>query len=135
MSKIIVTQGIEGSLVYCANGPIELISLMSKTRSKQGIEDKWGDRSNVSKTILRQGIEGSLVYCSNGKIGVISPMSNTRLKKVIENKWYDCSNLYKTIGKQGIEGNLVYCANGPMTIGKSDFEIGVAIYAPKWKTG
>ena len=44
---------------------------MSKTRSKQCIEEKWGDCSNVYKTILKQGIERSLVYCANGpmKIG------------------------------------------------------------------
>ena len=30
---------------------------MSNTRSKQGIEDKWEDLSNVSKTIVKQGIE------------------------------------------------------------------------------
>ena len=38
---------------------------MSKTRLKQGSEDKWGDRSNVSKTIVKQGLEGCLVYCAN----------------------------------------------------------------------
>ena len=59
MSKTIVDQGIEGSLEYCANGPRVVISPMSKTRPKQGIEEKWGDCSNVSKTIVKQGIEGS----------------------------------------------------------------------------
>ena len=29
---------------------------MSKTRSKQGIEEKWGDRSNVSKTIVNKAL-------------------------------------------------------------------------------
>ena len=38
---------------------------MSKTRSKQVSEEKWGDRSNVSKKILKQGIEGSFEYCAN----------------------------------------------------------------------
>ena len=38
---------------------------MSKTRLKQGSEDKWGDRSNVSKTIVKQGLEGCLGYCDN----------------------------------------------------------------------
>ena len=38
---------------------------MSKTRLKQGSEDKWGDRSNVSKTIVKQGLEGCLEYRSN----------------------------------------------------------------------
>ena len=68
MSKIIVKQGIEGSLGYCANGPIGVISPMSKTRSKQDIEEKWGDRSNVSKTIVEQGLEGCLGYCAKGPI-------------------------------------------------------------------
>ena len=68
MYKAIEKQGIEGSLEYCANGPIGVISPMSKTRSKQGIEEKWGDRSNVFKTIMKQGIEGSLGYCANGPI-------------------------------------------------------------------
>ena len=60
VSKTIVKQGIEGSLGYCANGPIGVRSPMSKTRSKKGIEDKWWDCSNVSKTIMKQGIEVSV---------------------------------------------------------------------------
>ena len=134
MSKTVVKQFIEGSLGYCANGQIGVSSPMSKTRPKQGIEQKWRDRSNVSKTIVKQGIEGSLVYCANGPIGVISSMSKTRSKQGIEEKWNDCSNVYKTIAKQGIEVILGYCANGPMTIGKSEFEGGMAAYAQKWKT-
>ena len=43
---------------------------MSKTMSKQGVEEKWGDRSNVSKTIMKQGIEGSLGYCANGTMTI-----------------------------------------------------------------
>ena len=39
---------------------------MSKTTPKQGVEEKWGDRSNVFKTILKQGTEGSLGNCANG---------------------------------------------------------------------
>ena len=35
---------------------------MSETRSKQDIEDKWGDLSNVSKTILKQGIQTEVWY-------------------------------------------------------------------------
>ena len=65
MSKTIEKQGIEGSLECCANGPIEFNSPMSKTRSKQGIEEKWGDRSNVFKTIVKQDTEGSLGHCAN----------------------------------------------------------------------
>ena len=38
---------------------------MSKTSPKQGIEDKGGDRSNVSKTIVKQGLEGGLEHCTN----------------------------------------------------------------------
>ena len=53
---------------------------MSKTRSKQGSEEKWEDLSNFSKTIVKQGIEGSLGYCAKGPIGVSSPMSKTRSK-------------------------------------------------------
>ena len=84
MSKTIVKQGIEGSLVYCANGPMGVSSPMSKTRSKKHIGDKWGDHSNVSKTIVKQGIEGSLGYCANGPIGVSSPMSKNRPRQHIE---------------------------------------------------
>ena len=68
MSKRIAKQGIEGCLRYCANGPIGVISPMSKTRPNQGIEEKWDDHSNVSKTIMKQGIEGCLGYCVNGPI-------------------------------------------------------------------
>ena len=90
---------------------------MSKTRLKQGIEDKWGDFSNVSKNIVNQVIEESLGYCANGTIAVTSPMSNTMTKQGIEDKWGDISNVSNTIVKQGIEGSLVHCANGSMTIG------------------
>ena len=85
---------------------------MSKTRSKQGSEEKWGDCSDVSNTIVKQGTEGILEYCANGPMGVRSPMSNTRPKKGIEEKWGDQYNVYKTIVKQGIARSLVYCANG-----------------------
>ena len=63
---------------YCANGPMGVSSPMSKTRLKQGSEDKWRDFSNMSKTIEKQGIEGSLGYCANGPMEVNSHMSNTR---------------------------------------------------------
>ena len=43
---------------------------MSKTRSKQGSEEKWGDFSNVSKTTVKKVIEGSLGYCSNGPLTI-----------------------------------------------------------------
>ena len=56
---------------------------MSKTRPKQGIEEKGGDRSNVSKTIVKQSIEGGFRYCANG------PM---------------------TIGKSYFEGGMATCA-------------------------
>ena len=45
-------------------------SPMSKTRSKQGIGEKWGDRSYVSKAISKQGIEVNLGYCANGKMTI-----------------------------------------------------------------
>ena len=61
---------------------------MYKTRSKQGIYEKGGDRPNASKNIV----------------------------------------------KQCLEGDLGYCSNVPMTIGKSNFEVGVATCAQKWKT-
>ena len=44
------------------------------------------------------------------------------------------SNPYKTIVEQGLEVGLGYYANVPMTIGKSQFEGGVATCAHKWKT-
>ena len=72
-------------------------SPMSKTRSKQGSEGKWGDHSNVSKTILKQGIEGSLRYCINERMEVRSPMSMTRSKQVSEEKWRYSFNVYKTV--------------------------------------
>ena len=53
MSNTVVKQGIEGSLEYLSNGPISVSSPMSKTRAKQGIDDKWGDHSNVSNTIVK----------------------------------------------------------------------------------
>ena len=58
-----------------------VITQETKNMSKQGIEKKWGDRSNVLKTIVKQGIEGILVYCANGTMGVSSSMSKTRSKK------------------------------------------------------
>ena len=87
---------------------------MSKTRSKQDSEEKWGDLSNVSKKIVKQGIELNLVYFSNGPMGVSSSMSKTRSKQGSEEKWGDHSNASNTIMKQGIEESLGYCANGPI---------------------
>ena len=43
---------------------------MSKTRLKQGIEEKWGYLSNLSKTIVKQVIEGSLGYCVNSPMDI-----------------------------------------------------------------
>ena len=40
VSKTIDKQVIEGRLVYCANGPIGVISSMSKTSSNIGSEGK-----------------------------------------------------------------------------------------------
>ena len=53
VSKTILKQIIEGSLGYCANGPMGVSLPMSKTRSKQG-----RDCSNLSKKIEKQDIEG-----------------------------------------------------------------------------
>ena len=53
---------------------------MSTTRLKQGIEEKWGDFSNVYNTIVKRGIEERLGYYANGPMGVSSPMSKTRSK-------------------------------------------------------
>ena len=61
-------------------------------------------------------------------------MSKTRSKQGIEEKWGGRSNPYKTIVEQGLEVGLGYYANVPMTIGKSQFEGGVATCAHKWKT-
>ena len=58
MPKTIVKQGIEGSLGYCANGPIGVISPMSKNRLKKGIEKKWVDCSYVYKTIVKKVLRG-----------------------------------------------------------------------------
>ena len=41
--------------------------------------------------------------------------------------------MFKTIEKKDTEGSLGNRANGPMTIGKSNFEIGMTTYAQKWK--
>ena len=105
---------------------------MSKTRSKQGSENKRRDCSNVSKTIKKQGVEGSLEYCANGSIGVSSPMYKTRPKKGIEGRLGDRSNVLKTIVKKYTEGSLGHCANGQINIGKSYFERGMTTYAQKW---
>ena len=70
MSKTIYKQVIEGSLEYCANGPIGVSSPISKTRLNQGIEGEWGDHSNVFKTILKQGTEGSFGNCANGPMNM-----------------------------------------------------------------
>ena len=70
---------------------------MSKTRSKQCSEEKWGNHSNVSKTILKQIIEGSLGYCANGTILDSSPIYKTRSKQGSEGKCPDCSNVSKII--------------------------------------
>ena len=43
---------------------------MSKTRSKQDIEGKWGYHSNVFKTIKKKNTEGSLVHCANGPMTI-----------------------------------------------------------------
>ena len=134
MSKTIVKQDIEGSLGYFANGPMGVRSPMSKTNMKKGIEDKWGDCSNVSKIILKQGTEGSLGYCAIGPIGVSSPMSKTRPQQGTEEKWDDRFNVSNKIVKQVTEGSLGYCANGPMNIGKSYFEGWMTNYAHKCKT-
>ena len=41
---------------------------MSKTRSKQDIEGKWGDCSNVFKNIKKQDTEITLGHGANGKM-------------------------------------------------------------------
>ena len=56
---------------YCANGKIVVSSPMSKTRSKQDIEVKLGDDSNVFKTIEKQDTERSLVHFANGPMTVV----------------------------------------------------------------
>ena len=94
VSKTIEKQGLEGSLRYCANGPMVVSSPMSKTRSKQGSEEKWGDCSNVSKTTVKQDIE---------------------------EKWGGRYNVFKNIENQDTERTLGHGANGQMTIGKLSF--------------
>ena len=70
VSKTIVKRGIEGTLEYCSNGRMGVISPMFKTSLKHGIEEIWGDRSNVSTTIMKQVIEVSLGYCANGRMTI-----------------------------------------------------------------
>ena len=60
MSKTILNQVLDGSLGYWVNGPIGVSLPMSKTRSKQVIEDKWGDLTNLSNTIVKQVIEAEV---------------------------------------------------------------------------
>ena len=43
---------------------------MSKTRSKQDIERKLGDRSNVFKTIEKQDTERSLLHGANRQMTI-----------------------------------------------------------------
>ena len=70
MSKTIENQGIKGSLQYCAKGPIKVSSSMYKTRSRQDIEGKWGDSSNVFKNIEKQDTEITLVNGANGEMTI-----------------------------------------------------------------
>ena len=92
VSKTISKQKIEGSLGYCANGPMGVSSPMSKTRAKQG-----RDCSNLSKIIEKKGIEGGSGYCATGPMGVSSHMSKTRSKLGSEGKCRYFSNVSKTI--------------------------------------
>ena len=124
---------IEGRSGNCDNGPMGVISFMSKIRSKLGNEGKWEDFSNVSKTIEKQGIKGILEYFAKGPIRVSSPMSKTSSKQDIVKKWGDLSNVFKTIEKQYTEISLGNGANGQMTIGKSNFKKGMTAYAQKRK--
>ena len=84
VSKTIVKQSIEVSLVYFSNGPMVVSSPMSKTRSKLGSEGKCWYCSNLSNTIEKQGIKGNLEYFDKGPIRVSSPMSKTRSKQDID---------------------------------------------------
>ena len=70
MSKTIEKQGIKRSLEYCAKGLIRVISPMFKTRSKQDIERKWGDCSDVFKIIEKQYTERILGHGSNGQMNI-----------------------------------------------------------------
>ena len=84
VSKNIVKQIIEGSLGYCARGPMGVSSPMSKTRPKQG-----QDCSNASKTIDKQGVEVRSGFCANGPMGFSSTISKTRSKLFSEGKCRD----------------------------------------------
>ena len=77
MSKTIEEQVIKESLEYCAKGPRRVSSPMSKTGSKQDIDKKWGDRSNLFKKIEEQDTERSLGHGANGKMTI----ENSSLKK------------------------------------------------------
>ena len=43
---------------------------MYKTRSKQDIEGKWGDRYNVFKNIEKQDTERTLGHCTNWQMTI-----------------------------------------------------------------
>ena len=61
---------------------------MSKTRPKQGIEEKGGGCYNVSNTIVKQGLEGGLGYCAN--VPMIIGKSD------FEGGMYTCAQKWKT---------------------------------------
>ena len=73
---------------------------MSKTSSKQGIEEKRGYSSNVSNNIVNQGLEGGLGYCAN--------VPTTIGKSDFEGGVATCSQKWKTadICKRKIAGRL-----------------------------
>ena len=43
---------------------------MYETRSKQDIEEKWGDRSNMFKNIEKQDNERTLGHGANGQMTI-----------------------------------------------------------------
>ena len=90
---------------------------MSKTRSKQGIEEKWGDRSNVFKTIVKQDTEVNLEHCANGPM----PIGKSDFEKgmaTYAQKW-KTDEIYKRKSAEGLQAEKKhhYCG-APQPQGK-----------------
>ena len=74
---------------------------MSKTRSKQDIEEKWGDHSNVFKNIENQCTERTLGHGGNGKMN-IGKSSFKKGMTTYEQKWKR-AEIYKRKSAGGLQ--------------------------------
>ena len=74
---------------------------MSKTRFKQDIEGKWGDRSNVFKNIEKQNTERTLGHGADGKMTI----GKSSLKKGMTTYAPKCkiSEIYKRKSAGGLQ--------------------------------